>query len=87
MLIDCKVGIKDSDIDILDIISENNKQFSIILTKVDKCALNFINNQKESLKSLLKNYKSHFKTIYSSSSSKNIGIVDIQKEIFNLTKI
>ena len=33
VLIDCKVGIKDSDIDILDIISENNKQFSIILTK------------------------------------------------------
>ena len=87
VLIDCKVGIKDSDIDILDIISENNKQFSIILTKADKCAINFVNKQKESLISLLKNYKSHFKTILSSSSSKNIGIVDIQKEIFNLTKI
>ena len=42
VLIDCKVGIKDSDIDILDIISENNKQFSVILTKVDKCPTNFI---------------------------------------------
>ena len=40
VLIDCKVGIKDTDIDILDIISENNKPFSIILTKVDKCAVN-----------------------------------------------
>jgi GTP-binding protein len=87
VLIDCKVGIKDSDIDILDVISENNKQFSIILTKVDKCALNFIDDQKKSLISLLKNYGSHFKNILSSSSSKNIGIVDIQKEIFNLTKI
>ena len=38
VLIDCKVGIKDSDIDILDIISESDKQFCIILTKVDKCA-------------------------------------------------
>jgi len=87
VLIDCKVGIKGSDIDILDIINENNKQFSIILTKVDKCAANFINKQKESLLSLLKNYKSHFNTIFSSSSSKNLGIVDIQKEIFNLTKM
>ena len=87
MLIDCKVGIKDSDIDILDIISENNKQFSIILTKVDKCAVSFVDKQKESLTSLLNNYESHFKTILSSSSSKNIGIVDIQKEIFKLTKI
>ena len=48
--------------------------------------LNFINKQKKSLLSLLKNYKSHFNTIFSSSSNKNIGIIDIQKEIFNLTK-
>ena len=87
VLIDCKVGIKDNDIDILDIINDNNKQFSIILTKVDKCATNFINKQKESLLSLLKNYKSHFNTIFSSSSNKNLGIIDIQKEIFNLTKM
>ena len=87
VLIDCKIGIKDSDIDILDVISENNKQFCVILTKIDKCALNFIDKQKKSLISLLRNYKSHFITIYSSSSSKNIGIIDIQKEIFNLTKI
>ena len=87
VLIDCKVGVKDSDIDIFDIISENNKQFSIILTKVDKCAAIYIDKQKESLKTLLKNYKTHFNNIFSSSSSKNIGIVDIQKEIYNLTKI
>ena len=45
-------NIKDSDIDIIDLISENNKHFSIILTKVDKCPLNYINTQKESLLSL-----------------------------------
>ena len=33
VLVDCKVGIKDSDIDILDIISENNKQFLYHLDK------------------------------------------------------
>jgi len=87
ILIDCKVGIKDSDIDIMDIISESNKRFSIILTKVDKCAINFIKQQSESLLSLLINYKSKFNKIFSSSSIKNIGIIDIQKEIFNLSKI
>tara|TARA_B110000014_G_C20023763_1_gene531273 strand:+ start:145 stop:768 length:624 start_codon:yes stop_codon:yes gene_type:complete len=87
VLIDCKIGIKDSDIDILDIISESNKKFSIILTKVDKCALAFVNKQSESLLSLLQNYKSRFNKIFASSSSKNIGIIDIQKQIFNLSKI
>ena len=87
VLIDCRVGIKDIDIDILDHINESNKQFSIILTKVDKCTVNFMTKQKESLLSLLKNYKSLFNNIFSSSSNKNIGIVDIQKKIFNLTKV
>ena len=87
VLIDCKVGIKDSDIDILDLINSCNKDIYVVLTKVDKCAVSFVDKQKESLTSLLNNYESHFKTILSSSSSKNIGIVDIQKEIFKLTKI
>ena len=86
ILIDCKVGIKDTDIDILDIINESNKHFSIILTKVDKCAINFVKKQNDSLLSLIKNYKLLFKKIFTSSSNKNIGIIDIQKEIFNLSK-
>ena len=87
VLIDCKVGIKDSDIDILDFISENNKQFSIILTKIDKCSKKFVDEEVSSLLSLLKNYSPNFTNIFSSSSSKNMGIVDIQKEIFNLAKL
>lgn len=87
VLIDCKVGIKDKDIDIFDTICESNKKFSIILTKIDKCAVNFAESQKESLLSLMKNYKPHFNKIFSTSSSKNIGITDIQKDVFNLSKI
>jgi|TARA_B110000438_G_C15535842_1_gene530519 GTP-binding protein len=87
ILIDCKIGIKDTDIDFFDILSEYNKKFSIILTKIDKCSLNFVDKQNKSLKSLLKNYKTHFNKIFSSSSNKNIGIIDIQKEIFNLSKL
>ena len=87
ILIDCKVGIKDTDIDFFDILSEYEKKFSIILTKIDKCSSGFIDKQNKSLTSLLKNYKSHFNKIFASSSSKNIGIVDIQKEIFNLSKL
>ena len=86
ILIDCKVGIKSSDIDTLDIISETNKKFSIILTKIDKCSLKFIKDQNQSISSLIKNYKKNFDTMLSASSNKKIGIIDIQKEIFNLSK-
>ena len=86
VLVDCGIGIKDIDIDIFDIIVNSNKFFSIILTKVDKCSNNFINKQKESLFSLMNNYPNNFNNIYISSNKKNIGITDIQKDIFNLSK-
>ena len=86
VLIDCKVGIKDSDIDIFDTIVSANKYFSIVLTKTDKCSINFVEYQKKSIISLMKNYKNNYKEIFACSSLKNEGILDIQKEIFNLSK-
>ena len=69
-----------------DKIGETNKKFSIILTKIDKCSINFVKNQSNSLISLAKNYKKNFVEIFNVSSIKNLGIIDIQKKIFNLSK-
>ena len=56
LLIDSVVGIKNTDIDAIDIVSTSNINFSIVLTKIDKLAINFVNNQKKSIFSLMKNY-------------------------------
>ena len=37
-----KFGIKNSDIDIFDFVASSNKNFSIVLTKIDKCSTDFI---------------------------------------------
>ena len=86
VLIDCKVGIKNSDIDIMDLIASSYKKFSIILTKIDKCPINMIQNQIESILTLMKNYQKNFVKIFTSSAIKNNGIIDIQKDIFDLSK-
>ena len=86
ILIDCKVGIKNSDIDIFDFVTSSNKNFSIVLTKIDKCSTDFIKKQMESIVTLMQNYKKNFMDIFASSSKKNNGILDIQKDIFNLSK-
>ena len=86
VLIDCKVGIKGSDIDIFDLITSCNKNFSVILTKTDKYSISLIQIQMASILSLMKNYNTNFIKIFSSSSKKNNGILDIQKDIFNLSK-
>ena len=85
LLIDCKVGIKNNDIDILDIIINSKKSFSIILTKIDKCNLKYIDKQQQSLVSLMKNYDQSSIKIFPTSTKKNIGIIDVQKEIYNLS--
>ena len=87
-LIDCRVGVKAIDIDTFDAVSDSNKSFIIVLTKIDKCSKNFINKQKESILSLLKNYpKLSCSNIFVSSSKSNEGIIDIQKDIFTLTSL
>ena len=86
VLIDCQIGIKDSDIDIFDLINSINNNFGIVLTKIDKCSDNFIINQKKSIISLMNNYKKNFDQIFLTSSKKNKGILDLQKIIYKLSK-
>ena len=85
ILIDCKVGIKDIDIDTFDIISDTNKSFTVVLTKIDKCSINFIKKQKEYILSLLQNYPKSHTSIFIASCKSYEGIIDIQKYIFALT--
>ena len=85
ILIDCKIGIKEIDINTFDIIASLNKSFTIILTKIDKCSDTFVKKQKESILSLLRNYPKFCKKILTVSCKNNEGIIDIQKDIFTLT--
>ena len=87
LLIDAKVGIKNSDIDMLDFLNNSLKKFSIVLTKIDKISSNQANFQKNSIISLMKNYKKTFQNIYLSETKKNSGINEIQKTIYGLAQI
>ena len=84
LLIDSKVGIKNSDIDMLDFLNNCSRNFSVILTKIDKISFNQANFQKNSILSLMKNYSKTFKDIYLSETKKNNGINEIQKTIYGL---
>ena len=86
LLIDAKVGIKNSDIDMLDFLNNCSKKFSIVLTKIDKISTNNSNFQKKSILSLMKNYKNTFHDIYLSETKKNNGISEIQKIIYVISQ-
>ena len=86
LLIDAKVGIKNSDIDMMDFINNCSKNFSLVLTKIDKISSNQREFQKKSILSLMKNYKKTFQNIYLTETKKNNGIYEIQKTIYGLLK-
>jgi len=84
VLIDCKVGLKESDLDFFDFLLSIEKRFSIILTKTDKCSFNFIANQNKNIKIHMKKYKKKFNQIFLTSNKNKEGILDLQKDIINL---
>ena len=86
LLIDAKVGIKNTDIDMMDYINNCSKKFSLVLTKIDKISFNQREFQKKSILSIIKNYKKTFQNIYLSETKKNNGINEIQKAIYGLLK-
>ena len=51
------------DIDIFDFVASSNKNFSIVLTKIDKCSTDFIKKQMGSIVTLMQNYKKNFMDI------------------------
>jgi len=86
VLIDAKVGIKNSDIDMLDLLSNSDRMFSIIFTKVDKCSKSYLSDLENSIQSLMKSYNKFFNKFFFTSSKKFEGIIDIQKDIYTLSK-
>jgi GTP-binding protein len=86
LLIDSKVGIKNTDIDMMDFINNCSKNFSLVLTKIDKISSNQREFQKKSILSLMTNYKKTFQNIYLTETKKNNGIYEIQKTIYGLLK-
>jgi GTP-binding protein len=86
VLIDAKIGVKNSDIDMFDLLSGSNRKFSIVFTKVDKCSKSYLEELEKSMKSLMKTYIDYFNKFYFTSSKKFEGIIDIQKDIYTLSK-
>ncbi|PPR47662.1 MAG: putative GTP-binding protein EngB [Alphaproteobacteria bacterium MarineAlpha5_Bin9] len=87
LLLDCRIGLKELDINLLDMINEINKNFSLILTKTDKCSKKLINQQINSCYSILKNKFNSNEKLFISSNKNFYGIKDIQQDIYKLSKL
>jgi GTP-binding protein EngB required for normal cell division len=69
-----------------DLLSESNRKFSIVFTKIDKCSKTYLEELEGSMQSLMKSYNKHFSQFFFTSAKKFEGIIDIQKDIYALSK-
>ena len=86
VLIDAKVGMKNSDIDMFDLLNESERKFSIIFTKIDKCSKSYLLDLEKSMQSLMNSYQKYFSKFFFTSTKKIEGIIDVQKDIYTLSK-
>ena len=86
VLLDAKVGVKNSDIDMFDLLNDSGRNFSIIFTKIDKCSESYLLDLEKSMESLMITYKKTFRKFFFTSAKKFEGIIDIQKDIYALSK-
>jgi len=86
VLIDAKVGVKNSDIDMFDLLNDSDRYFSIIFTKIDKCSKSYLFDLEKSMQSLMKSYSKYFNKFFFTSTKRFEGIIDIQKDIYTLSK-
>ena len=86
VLIDARVGVKNIDIDMFDLLISSKRMFSIVFTKVDKCPKSYLSELEKSIQSLMKSYIKFFNKTFFTSTKKFEGIIDIQKDIYTLSK-
>jgi GTP-binding protein len=82
VLVDSKIGAKETDHQLFEWLQYNNVNFQIVLTKSDKINKNIQNNRKEELRSLLYG-QAKFEPILFSAKSKK-GKEDVLNSIFQL---
>ena len=77
VLIDARVGLKNSDIDMFDLLSESNRKFSIVFTKSDKLKNHELNKNISSINNALKRLWDPLPPQFISSAINQTGRKDI----------
>jgi GTP-binding protein len=86
LLIDSVKGLKNNDLEVIEIFNQYNIYFQIILTKIDKINLNDQQKIFLDIENRLKIYKFFLPNILKCSSSKKYGISEVQNEILVILK-
>ena len=86
LLIDCRQGVKQVDLDMMKMLDASAVNYQIILTKFDKISVKEGEKVKSDVISIYKDHPAMHPVVILSSSEKGVGLDEIRGEIFDLVK-
>mgnify|MGYP000016341343 CR=1 FL=1 len=81
LLIDPIKGLKEADIDMINILNALAVSFQIVLTKIDKLSKEELENVKNDIETRAKKWPAIYDKIIATSAAKGYGINELQDEI------
>jgi len=81
VLVDSRVGMKDTDKEIMGLFDKTAVSYQIILTKIDKVGKQQLQELIEHIEPLLLKHSAAHPKVMATSAEKNIGIVELRAEI------
>lgn len=81
LLIDSRHGLKDVDIEIMDMLDDVAVTYMIVLTKIDKVKAPELKKRVEGINETLKKRPAAFPVVFKTSSAKSLGIAELRAEL------
>ena len=86
LLIDCRQGLKQVDLDMMKMLDNSAVNYQVVLTKLDKVSMKEAEKVREDISNIYKEHAAMHPVVLLSSSEKAIGLDEIRGEIFDLIK-
>ncbi len=84
VLIDCRHGLKESDVHLMDLLDKAAVNYRIILTKSDKAGKKELDAMIETILAALKKHPAAYPSIYVTSAEKSSGLEELRATIIAL---
>lgn len=84
LLIDIKVGLKSADLEVMTTLDQVGVSYALVCTKVDKHPAALVNKNLEAIRALAAKYVAAYPKVFLTSARKNIGILELQRNMVDL---
>lgn len=84
LLLDSKIGLKDSDMEVMQTLDIIGISYALVLTKVDKLSVKVVEERKAEILNFSKSHPAAFPAVFAISAKEGSGILELQENMLEL---